>query len=741
MGPLARRRGAHPPLVVVANRLPFTTETTPTGPRFRRSPGGLVAALDPALSERGGVWIGWPGVATEGAESVAEMMPLDASTDKVKICPIPLSNREVSLYYGGFANRTLWPLFHYFLDRTRIDAEAWRVYDRVNLRFAEAVAAASDDESLVWVQDYQLLRVPRYLRRLAPGRRVGLFLHIPFPAYDVFRVLPWSRDLMRGILSADLVGFQIAEHAQHFLVCAERLLGCPVDYEAGIARFGGREVTVGAFPIGIDVAHFERLAHQAGPRPDDGVVRVLGLDRLDYTKGILERLNALERLLDNYPEYRRRVVLVQLAIPSRTRVAEYRALKREVDETVGRINGRFSDAEWTPIHYLVRSVPQEELVALYRHSHIALVTPLRDGMNLVAKEYVASQGDEGGVLILSELAGAAAELQEALLVNPFDIDSVAEALHRALSMSEEERRARLSALRDRVRANDVRRWTAGFLEALEAAAERAHGGRLSPAERLRRELRPWLAERPAIALCIDFDGVLDVAAESPADVRMVRELRRALERAAKTPNLDVIMVSSRGLADVRRTVAVPGLTYIGSGGFEIEGPGISYRHPDLPRQMEELTAAAEELAALEVAGGRVEQRGASVSYHVKGVDHAVMGDAERQIDTVLRRHSLKAGRGDDRIDARPRSDWDKGRATLHVLAIRHGKDWPSRIRALYFGGPTDEDAFRALHGIGRSVLVGAIVGTSAAEFSLPDSPEALELLHWLASGAGLVEET
>jgi trehalose 6-phosphate synthase/phosphatase len=538
-------------LVVVSNRLPFTAVHSEGRVRFKRSPGGLVSALDPALSRRGGVWIGWPGVETEEAASTVEMLSPSPRSSKVSYRSVALSRREVALYYGGFSNRTLWPLFHYFLGRTEINATTWAVYELVNERFAQAAAEEGDEKALVWVHDYQLLRMPRYLRRLTPRRRIAFFLHIPFPAYDIFRVLPWARSIMRGMLSCDLVGFQSAEHAEHFINCAERLLGCDVDRAAGTVQFEGRPVAAQSHPIGIDVGHIERLAERVKPQAADKAepVEILGLDRLDYTKGIPERLRAVEIFFERYPAYRGKTVFVQLAVPSRTGVAEYQALKREVDEMVGRINGRFSDRGWSPIRYLVRSVGQDELVAMYRNAKVALVTPLRDGMNLVAKEYVAAQLENDGVLILSELAGAAEELKEAILVNPYDVDEVVEALRRALSIPEDERRARMLALRHRIQAGDVQHWVRQFLRAAEGAAKRreraAEKGGLSPTDIVRGRLHEWLSQRSTVALFFDYDGTLTPTTARPEDAVLSPTARRLLRQATRTPNLDVAIVSAR----------------------------------------------------------------------------------------------------------------------------------------------------------------------------------------------------
>jgi trehalose 6-phosphate synthase/phosphatase len=717
--------------------LPFTTVQAKEGQvRFKRSPGGLVTALDPALSRRGGIWIGWAGVETEDPASAAEMMAPRSS--KVRYRSVPLSRREVAMYYGGFSNRTLWPLFHYFLARTEIDSATWAVYDRVNERFAEAAAQESDDESLVWVHDYQLLRMPRYLRRLAPQRRIAFFLHIPFPAYEVFRILPWGRSLIRGMLSCDLVGFQSSEHADNFIDCAERMLGCIVNRSAGTVQFEGRPVFVQAHPIGIDEGHFRRLAERVKPQSETPrVVEILGLDRLDYTKGIPERLRAVELFFERYPTYRGKTVFVQLAVPSRTGVAEYQELKRQVDETVGRINGRFSDRGWSPIRYLVRSVGQEELVTMYRQARVALVTPLRDGMNLVAKEYVASQLGDEGVLILSEFAGAAEELKEAIMVNPYDIHEVADSLHRALSMPDDERRARMLALRDRVRAGDVQGWVSRFVDAAEAAANRARsvGPNVAPVDFLRRRLHQWLAQRPTLALFFDYDGTLTPIVARPEDAVLSPTTRRLLRQAAHAPNVDVAIVSGRSLADVKRMVDLPDITYVGNHGFEIEGPGISFQHEGLLRFKDRIEGAAVELGKLEFEGAWLERKGATLSYHTRAVPERYRAEAEKKAAAILKRHRLRMSQGKRVIEGRPPIDWNKGYAVLSVLARRHGADWWARVRALYFGDDvTDEDAFRSLRGIGKSVRVGPETH-SAADFSLPDHDSVIDLLRWLAAGA------
>jgi trehalose 6-phosphate synthase/phosphatase len=726
-------------LAVVSNRLPFSAERRHGGLSLARSPGGLVAALDPVLRRMGGVWVGWPGVSQEEVEAAGGItIPQEAG---VGYRAVSLSAREVSQYYAGFANRTLWPLFHYFVGRVAIDAATWRVYERVNERFAAAVVEDARRGALVWVHDYQLLLVPYYLRRTVPQARVAFFLHIPFPSADVFRVLPWCRNLLRGMLAADLVGFQIPAYTEHFLGCAERLLGCEVDRAAGVVRFEGRDVAVQTHPISVDAVAIEQLAGVSAPAPPhngDRVAEVLGVDRLDYTKGLHERLRAVERFLERYPAYRERVRFTQLLVPSREHVAEYRDLKREIDEMVGRVNGRFSEGGWTPIRYFVRSLPPEDLVPLYRGADVALITPLRDGMNLVAKEYVAAQLENDGVVVLSEMAGAAEELQEALVVNPFDVDAVAEALHRALSMPEDERRARMSALRDRVRAHDVHAWVDRFIEAANQAAQRARMPTASPADVVARRLAPWLAQRPTVALFLDYDGTLTPLVARPEEARLSESTRQALEQALRNPAVDVVVVSGRSVADVRQLVGIAGLTYVGNHGFEIEGPGISYRYPGTERFLAALAAAAGDLSALGVEGAWVEHKGATLTYHLRAVAKGTQTAAQRRAEKLLRKRGLRVVTGHGAVEGRPPVDWHKGHAVLYVVGRRHGVQWPARVRALYLGDDaTDEDAFRSLRGMGRSICVSPVppAAGTAADLRLPDPDAVVQLIRWLASGA------
>jgi trehalose 6-phosphate synthase/phosphatase len=432
------------------------------------------------------------------------------------------------------------------------------------------------------------------------------------------------------------------------------------------------------------------------------------------------------------------VVFTQVAVPSRERVEEYGTLKRQVDEAVGRINGRFAEEGWSPIRYIARSLDEESLARLYARADVALVTPLRDGMNLVAKEYVAAQTGEPGVLVLSELAGAAEELQEAVLVNPFDIDGMAEALHLALTMPPEERRSRMAALRDRVLARDTVAWAEGFLEAAECASRRARQTRPTPGEALARRLVPWLGARTHAALFLDYDGTITPIVEHPEEAVLDARTVEALELAAAAPHLDVAIVSGRALTDLRGRVPVAGVTLVGNHGFEIEGPGLHWTHPDAAAWRGALDVAARRLEDMQIPGTWVEHKGSTLSWHLRQMPDDARARAVRRGEAVLGKLGLKPVLGKAVLEARPPVDWNKGRALLHVLRARHGERWPLRLRAVYVGDDrTDEDAFLSLHGIGRSIRVGGPDADTAAEETLPDPEALVVLVRWLASGAWL----
>jgi alpha,alpha-trehalose-phosphate synthase [UDP-forming] len=472
----AASSGTHD-FVVVGNRLPLDRVEAADGTaEWRPSPGGLVTALEPVMQKADGAWIGWSGSAGEAPA------PFDA--DNMHLVPISMSEEEVARFYEGFSNATLWPLYHDVIAPPEFHRAWWDAYRTVNRRYAEAAAQEASPHATVWIHDYQLQLVPGYLRELRPDLRIGFFNHIPFPGYEIFAQLPWRREIVEGLVGADLIGFQRRSDATNFLRACRRAAGLTtrgssVTVASTADRSKLRHAQVGAFPISIDTAAMADLARRDDVRArakeirsalGDPDVVLLGVDRLDYTKGILHRLKAYgEVLADGYlrpPQ----AVLVLVASPSRERVEQYQLLREEVEATVGRLNGDYAAIGHPPVHYLHQSYPKEEMAALYLAADVMLVTSLRDGMNLVAKEYVACRIDETGVLVLSEFTGAADELGAALLVNPHDISGVKQAIVRATQMSPHEVKRRMRSMRRRVREHDVSHWADAFLAKLQRSS-------------------------------------------------------------------------------------------------------------------------------------------------------------------------------------------------------------------------------------------------------------------------------
>ncbi len=466
--------------MVVANRLPVDRVIGDDGsPFWRRSPGGLVSALEPVMRSNHGAWIGWPGDTGEDVEPFTD--------EGLTLVPVPLSEQEVAEFYEGFSNDTLWPLYHDLVAKPSFHREWWDAYVRVNQRFADATAEHAAEGATVWVQDYQLQLVPAMLRELRPDLRIGFYLHIPFPPAELFSQLPWRRQILEGLLGADLVGFQLSGAAQNFVRLVRQRVGHKTHRDQ-IYLPDGRVVLAKAFPISIDAEGFEELARSEEVsqrakqiRDDLGNPKkvFLGIDRLDYTKGIYARLRAFSELISDGHFTVEDVVFVQVATPSRERVDQYRQLRDDIDRLVGHINGDLGRIGRPAISYLHSSFPREEMAALYRAADIMVVTPFRDGMNLVAKEYVACRYDDDGALVLSEFAGAADELRQAYLVNPYDINGMKATMLEAYQAGQKERSRRIRAMRKTVQENDVSHWASTFLDQL-SAVQPAHSKNMRP---------------------------------------------------------------------------------------------------------------------------------------------------------------------------------------------------------------------------------------------------------------------
>ncbi|HEX7624852.1 MAG TPA: bifunctional alpha,alpha-trehalose-phosphate synthase (UDP-forming)/trehalose-phosphatase [Anaeromyxobacteraceae bacterium] len=720
-------------LLIVSNRLPVTVKRPEGGAvSVERSTGGLATGMKGPHERLGGLWIGWPGD-LEGLPDDARR-EVDRQLAELRLVGVPLSAAEIARYYEGYSNSILWPLFHYSVARLPNEVSGFDAYEQVNARFADAVAAHWQPGDLVWIHDYQLMLVPAMLRERVPGARIGFFLHIPFPSSEIFRLLPQRERLLEGLLGADLLGFHTATYLRHFASAALRLVGAATEVDR--ASWQGREVRLGVFPMGIDAAAFSGLACSAeveelvASHRREGHQLLLGVDRLDYTKGIQRRLMAFEALLCAHPELHRKVRLVQVAVPSRENVDAYRDLRQEVDALVGRIHGEFATPDWSPIHYLYRGLSQVEIAALYRAADAVLVTPLRDGMNLVAKEFVAARCDGDGVLVLSEFAGAAAEMTAALLVNPYDVERTAEVFYQALTMPEEERRTRQALLRERVMTRDVHAWAKDFVARLEQVPGVQAAPALSPPEALRQAVeRAHRAEH--LALLLDYDGTLVPFAATPDLAAPDAALLALLRRLAARRGTEVHLVSGRKRATMERWFASLPVGLFAEHGFWQRLPGgdwkaataappITWREPVLAilREFSDRTP-----------GTIIEEKTAGFAWHYRSADPEYGTGQAKGLTLHLRSLigdlPLEILPGDMVLEVRPRGV-NKGLAVAEVRARA-----PTGTLLLALGDDrTDEDLFAALPAEALAIHVGPT--PSRAALRIADVRAARALLGTIA---------
>jgi trehalose 6-phosphate synthase/phosphatase len=540
-----------PRTLIVSNRLPTKVLRQEEGLTFQPSEGGLATGLGSIYRQGDNLWIGWPGLFVQDE---AEENHIRKELRHDNMAPVFLTEAEIRDFYEGFSNSTLWPTFHYFSEFALYEQAHWDAYVTVNEKFCEAVLAQAGPEDTIWVHDYQLLLLPEMLRRARPEASIGFFLHIPFPSQELIRVLPWRTELLRGMLGADLIGFHTFGYMRHFLSAVTHLLGYPA--QNGQIETPTRSVRVDAFPMGIDYERYAQAAaseeaqhHMEEYREALRDTRViLSIDRLDYTKGIAQRLRAFDLLLQRYPEWRGQVSLIMLVVPSRDQVAQYADLKVEIDELVGRINAQYRTISWNPILYFYRSLPLEELAALYRLAEVALVTPMRDGMNLVAKEYVASRLDQRGVLILSERAGAARELSDALIINPTDVGQLVEAMHEALVMPEEDQVIRMTAMQALVKRYNVFSWTKLFMNQLAYTKMKQH---TLATEKLDETATTQLLQdfhgASERLILLDYDGTLVGFHPNPQRAAPDQELRLLLRALTELPHTRVVLISAHRL--------------------------------------------------------------------------------------------------------------------------------------------------------------------------------------------------
>ncbi len=719
-------------LILISNRLPVTVTRRRGRLEVQPSAGGVAVGLDAFYRDHEGRWVGWPGELPESARRSVERR----LRTEFRCHPVFLSRDLVRRYYTGFSNRTVWPLFHSFPTYARYDPDDWEGYRRANRAFAERAAALAKPDEVVWVHDYHLMLVPKYLREKAPGTKIGFFLHIPFPPYGDLRQLPWCREFVEALLGADLIGFHTFDDAHAFLTCVRRILG--LDNELGQLVVGRRVVQVDVFPMGVD---FRRIATavqgEAMParvaRLRDGLggsKLVFCLSRLDYTKGIPQALRGIATLLETKPEWRGRFVYQLVVVPSREIVDRYGDEKREIDRLCGEVNSRYGAFDWTPVRYIYRYLDFEELVALYRASDVALITPLRDGMNLVAKEYLAAKDDLHGALVLSEMAGAARELHEALVVNPNSATDVADALRRALEMPEAEQVRRNRLMRARLEQYDVQRWAGHFLERLDEAVALSRSLAVRILARADREalVAAYTKGRRRLLL-LDYDGTLVPFSSDPSQAVPTARAIDLLRALCKAPGNQVVLISGRRKDDLAVWFEGLWMTLVAENGAFMRLPGKDTWEATTPidvRWKERLRPILQRFVN-RIPGSTLEEKETSLVWHYRRADLNTGSLAARElIDTLTNLTAnleLVVFIGNRSVEVRS-SKVSKGTFYQTHLAqeawdftLALGDDW------------TDESLFSVLPPESHSVRIG--FSASTARFNVESAEDALQILERL----------
>lgn len=718
--------------IIVSNRLPVRVVKNEDQLGFEPTEGGLATGLGSIYKEGNNLWIGWPGATLTTKEEK------DNTTQELhdqNMHPVFLTEEDMELFYEGFSNETLWPNFHYFNQYSIFREETWESYQKVNEKFANEILSQTSTDDTVWVHDYQLLLVPAMLRKANPDLKIGFFLHIPFPSYESFRLIPWRREILLGMLGADFLGFHTYDDTRHFLSSVNRLAGIGNDH--GIINYKNRKIMADALPMGIDYEKYEKVAadpetlkKEVSYRTAIGDAKMmLSIDRLDYSKGIPQRLKAFEKFLEKYPEYIEKVSLVMIVVPSRYNVGKYVELKEEIDLLVGRINGQFGRLRWTPVHYFYRSYPLHALSAFYRMAEVGIISPLRDGMNLVCKEFIASKLDKKGVLILSEMAGASKELSDALLVNPNNQQQLTEAMRLALEMSDEEQVRRMTVMQATLKRYNIYHWVKLFME------------RLNHVKKEQASLKTRIIDDGAIKaikkdykkgkqklIFLDYDGTLTGFHADPAEARPDEELYSILNNLTRDENTHLVIISGRDKDTLEEWFDTNRMDLIGEHGVWLRQNGKEWEtvttltdewKPDIKKVLEGYVRRTP--------GSFIEEKDYSLVWHYRKVETGLGELRTRELTSHLKylatNQNLQVLEGDMVVEFKS-SEVNKGRAARSWLK-RYSADFVMAIGDDW----TDEDTFKAMPSSAFTIKVGS--SQSAAKYSIGSPKEVRALLNSL----------
>ncbi len=721
-------------LIIAANRLPISVAKRKGRFQATPSPGGLAAALASLPEALQRVWVGWPGISEESAGD-NDREQLREELAGMGCVPVFLSQKQVDEYYLGFCNKTIWPLFHYFLVRTTFAQNFWTSYQQVNRLFCDELMKVVEPGDSVWVHDFQLMLLPQMLRERAPDLHIGYFLHIPWPSSELFRVLPWREEILQGLLGADLIGFHTYDYVRHFLSSVVRI--CGLEHSMGELAVHDRIVKVDAFPLGVDFDKHVQAALDEDVKTEIDTIRntvgnrkiILSIDRLDYTKGIVERLEAFNWFLSTWPQYEGEVTLIIVAVPSRTGIEDYQLLRERLEQLIGRVNGEHGAIGYMPVWYLYRSMPFKTLTALYSAADVCLVTPLRDGMNLIAKEFVATKVDGRGVLILSEMTGAAGELGEALIVNVNDREAVGRAIKEALEMPESEQIERNRIMQERLRRYDVSRWSRDFIHALAEVKTRQ---RRMASHKLSQEDVEALCRQYATAenrlLLLDYDGTLVGFRSRPGQAGPDPELLELLDALIADPGNHVAIVSGRDRGTLDRWLGQMNISIVAEHGGWIRRRGQDWRSSQpVNEEWKQSIRPILELYRDRTPGSLVEEKDFSLVWHYRRADPALaavrMQELRGALASLTENIDVGIFEGNKILEIR-RYGISKARAAQLLIETE-----PWDLLLALGDDYTDEEMFAAVPENAYSIKVGP--GVSKARFNIDAVQDVRSLLKRL----------
>ncbi len=721
--------------IFISNRLPITIQRTKKGFTYEKSIGGLATGLKSYHEAGDSLWVGWPGITSDDYTEEEQKKISDALRKKYHCLPVYMNREDIDLFYHGFCNKTIWPLFHYFNNKTEYRQEFWQAYQKVNTDFFISLQEITSDGDIIWIHDYQLMLLPAMIKEKYPNSRVGFFLHIPFPSFEIYRLMVWREEILYGLLGADLVGFHTYDYVRHFLSSVRRLLG--YEHNLNQITYENRMVQVDAFPMGVDYALFAKeYTGQQFEKEVSQIVKstrgekiILSIDRLDYTKGIPERIKAFDEFLSRYPEYIGKVRFHLIVAPSREQVDMYESLRSEIAELVSEINGKHGTVEWMPIWFYYQTFSQENLIALYKHSDILLVTPLRDGMNLVAKEYISARSDLDGMVVISETAGAASELGETVVVNPNDIGAIAEGINKALAMPLEEKKQINAVLHKRLKRYNIHFWAEQFLKVLQAGVVSAEDVQTISIERDSTEIEKAYRKAEKRIIFLDYDGTLVGFQSIPQNARPDSELKNLLAKLTADERNKLVIVSGRDrhtledwLGDLKiQMLAAHGL-------WRREPDGEWVMTASLDNNWKSAIAGIMQMFVDRMPGALIEEKEYSLAFHYRQCEPDMvavkLGEVRVALASAIQSMSLSVQEGNKVLEVKD-SRVDKGQSASAFLQ-KDDYDFILGVGDDY----TDEDMFTVLPPEAASVKIG--MGATHAKFRLNSWKSMRRLLKKLA---------